>query len=122
MRPRRPRRAQQPRRASPRPGLSVSWTIPPFMELVALDPRNAPAGPHRKICPVFRARVRFVTTDYTSLPPDLPAPQDDGAADHLPGMRIPALTLESSAGPVDLTELASERAVIYVYPRTGTPG
>jgi len=63
-----------------------------------------------------------VTTDFTSLPPDLPAPQDDGAAAHLPGMRIPALTLESSQGPVDLAELASERAVIYLYPKTGTPG
>jgi len=61
-------------------------------------------------------------TDFTSLPPDLPAPQNDGAADHLPGMRIPALTLESSEGPVDLAELASERAVIYLYPKTGTPG
>jgi hypothetical protein len=63
-----------------------------------------------------------VTTDFSVLPPDLPAPQDDGAADHLPGMRIPALTLESSAGPVDLAELASGRAVIYLYPKTGTPG
>ncbi len=63
-----------------------------------------------------------MTTDFTSLPPDLPAPLDDGAAAHLPGMRIPALTLESSQGPVDLAELASERAVIYLYPKTGTPG
>jgi peroxiredoxin len=60
--------------------------------------------------------------DYSTLPPNLPAPQDDGAADHLPGMRIPALELESSMGPVDLAGLASERAVIYLYPRTGTPG
>jgi peroxiredoxin len=60
--------------------------------------------------------------DYTTLPPNLPVPQDDGAADHLPGMRIPALELDSSMGPVDLAELASERAVIYLYPKTGTPG
>jgi peroxiredoxin len=60
--------------------------------------------------------------DYSTLPANLPAPQDDGAADHLPGMRIPALHLESSMGPVDLAELASERAVIYLYPKTGTPG
>jgi len=63
-----------------------------------------------------------VSSDFTTLPPDLPAPQDDGAADHLPGMSVPALTLESSAGPVDLAELASGRAVIYLYPMTGTPG
>ncbi len=60
--------------------------------------------------------------DYTTLPPNLPSPQDDGAADHLPGMRIPTLELESSMGPVDLAQLASERAVIYLYPKTGTPG
>jgi peroxiredoxin len=60
--------------------------------------------------------------DYSTLPPDLPAPRDDGAADHLLGLTIPALELESSMGPVDLAELASECAVIYVYPRTGTPG
>lgn len=60
--------------------------------------------------------------DHTTLPPNLPSPQDDGAADHLPGMRIPALELESSMGPVDLAQLASERAVIYLYPKTGTPG
>ena len=63
-----------------------------------------------------------MSSDFTTLPPDLPAPQDDGAADHLPGMSVPALTLESSAGPVDLAELASGRAVIYLYPMTGTPG
>ncbi len=63
-----------------------------------------------------------MTIDFTALPPGLPEPQDDGAADHLPGMRIPALTLDSSMGPVDLAELAAQRAVIYVYPKTGTPG
>jgi peroxiredoxin len=63
-----------------------------------------------------------MTTDFTTLPPDLPAPQDDGAADHLPRMRIPALTLESSMGLVDLAELASQRVVVYLYPKTGTPG
>ena len=26
-------------------------------------------------------------TDYTQLPPDLPVPEDDGGADHLPGIR-----------------------------------
>ena len=63
-----------------------------------------------------------MTIDFTALPPGLPEPQDDGAADHLPGMRIPALTLDSSMGPVDLAKLAAQRAVIYVYPKTGTPG
>ncbi|HSK16894.1 MAG TPA: peroxiredoxin [Gaiellaceae bacterium] len=55
------------------------------------------------------------------LPPDLPAPEDDGAADHLPGMLIPDIVLPSSAGDVALAELAAERLVLYVYPRTGPP-
>jgi len=55
------------------------------------------------------------------LPADLPAPIDDGAAGHLEGMAAPALTLESSVGPVDLAGFAAERAVLYVYPRTGRP-
>lgn len=60
--------------------------------------------------------------DWTALPPDLPVPEDDGAADHLAGLELPGLVLPSSRGPVDLAELAAERAVLYVYPRTGTPG
>ena len=35
---------------------------------------------------------------------------------------MPALVLESSAGPIDLGELCAERAVVYVYPRAGRPG
>jgi peroxiredoxin len=62
-----------------------------------------------------------VTDPYT-LPPNLPVPHDDGAADHLPGRRIPAVTLDSSQGPVDLADFCAERAVVYVYPRTGMPG
>ncbi|MEP6641373.1 MAG: peroxiredoxin [Gaiellales bacterium] len=60
--------------------------------------------------------------DYTTLPANLPVPRDDGGADHLAGMAIPALVLDSSQGPVDLAELCSLRAVIYIYPHTGVPG
>ena len=55
------------------------------------------------------------------LPAGLPIPEDDGAADHLPGLEVPALILPSSVGPVSLAELARERLVLYVYPRTGRP-
>lgn len=55
------------------------------------------------------------------LPDGLPVPVDDGACDHLAGAVVPGLVLESSLGPVDLAELAAERAVLYVYPRTGRP-
>ena len=57
-------------------------------------------------------------TDFTQLPPDLPVPEDDGAADHLPGMELPSLELPSTL-PYDL---GAARLVAYVYPRTGVPG
>ncbi len=57
------------------------------------------------------------------LPPDLPVPEDDGAADHLPGLAIPSLALPATGGAeIDLAELAGGLLVAYVYPRTGTPG
>jgi peroxiredoxin len=58
-----------------------------------------------------------------SLPTDLPAPQDDGAADHLPGTPIPHIVLPSTAGSdVALDQLATGRTVLYIYPMTGQPG
>jgi peroxiredoxin len=63
-------------------------------------------------------------TDYTGLPPGLPVPEDDGAADHLEGLEIPGgVALPSTrGGEVDLAEAAGKRLVAYVYPRTGVPG
>lgn len=62
-------------------------------------------------------------SDYSSLPDDLPAPTDDGAADHLPGAPVPRISLPAtSGGEVDLAELAAGLLVAYVYPRTGVPG
>ena len=60
--------------------------------------------------------------DVYTLPPGLPAPTDDGAADHLLGRMLPQLTLDSSQGPVSLRELSRERLVLYIYPRSGRPG
>ncbi len=60
---------------------------------------------------------------YGALPPDLPAPVDDGAADHLPGRRLEALKLPSTHGGVlDLAAAAEGLLVAYLYPRTGVPG
>jgi len=60
---------------------------------------------------------------FMTLPPNLPVPKDDGAANHLTGMRLPAITLASTANRrVNLADLARERTVIYCYPRTGAPG
>jgi peroxiredoxin len=56
------------------------------------------------------------------LPPGIPAPQDDGGAKHLPGMKLPDIALPAtSGGSVDLSKLKG-RTVVYIYPRTGVPG
>jgi peroxiredoxin len=60
--------------------------------------------------------------DPYTLPQGLPVPEDDGAADHLPGTQLPSLVLDSSLGPIDLAELCAKLGVVYVYPRTGKPG
>lgn len=60
---------------------------------------------------------------FMTLPSNLPVPQDDGAARHLTGMRVPPITLTSTANRrVNLAEIARDRTVIYCYPRTGAPG
>jgi len=62
------------------------------------------------------------THDPNVLPADLPVPDDDGAARHLTGMRLPSLPLAATDGAkVDLAKL-SGRTVVYIYPRTGRPG
>ncbi|MFJ8027850.1 redoxin family protein [Streptomyces sp. NPDC096311] len=62
-------------------------------------------------------------TDYTSVPADLPVPEDDGAATHLPGTKMPHLELQGTGGtPVRLDALGAGRTVIYIYPLTGRPG
>jgi peroxiredoxin len=59
-----------------------------------------------------------LSTDIYSLPPDLPVPEDDGAADHLVGLGLPDLTLASSLGDVRVRDFD----VLYLYPRSGKPG
>jgi peroxiredoxin len=58
------------------------------------------------------------THDPYVLPAGLPAPVDDGAADHLTAAELPDLVLPSSRGAVNLRDFE----VLYVYPRTGRPG
>jgi peroxiredoxin len=56
-----------------------------------------------------------------ALPEGLPVPEDDGACDHLPSLRLPAIPLPSTAGrQVDLSALPG-RTVVYLYPHTGRP-
>lgn len=64
-----------------------------------------------------------VMSDYMSLPTDLPVPEDDGAADHLPGTVVPSLALASTSGEtIRLDGLGAGRTVLYIYPLTGRPG
>jgi peroxiredoxin len=61
--------------------------------------------------------------DPYTLPADLPVPEDDGAAAHLEGMRVPRLELPTTdQRALDLAEAAQRLLVLYVYPRTGRPG
>jgi peroxiredoxin len=58
------------------------------------------------------------TPDWSALP----VPEDDGAARHLPGLRVPSIPLAATDGTsVDLAVHAG-RVVVYGYPRTGRPG
>lgn len=57
-----------------------------------------------------------------SLPSDLPVPEDDGAARHLPGTAMPDLALPSTSGGEVLLSGLRERTVLYVYPQTARPG
>lgn len=62
-------------------------------------------------------------TDMTSLPADLPVPEDDGAAAHLPGTTAPHLELSATDGSVvGLDTLGPGRTVLYIYPLSGQPG
>jgi peroxiredoxin len=58
-----------------------------------------------------------------TLPADLPAPVDDGAADHLRNSRVPDVALRATDGrEISLAKLEGRRVVVYAYPRTGRPG
>ncbi len=62
------------------------------------------------------------THNPTILPPNIPAPKNDGAARHLPGKKLPDLALPATSGAaVNLAKLTG-RTVVYIYPRTGVPG
>jgi peroxiredoxin len=56
-----------------------------------------------------------------ATPNDLPVPIDDGACDHLPGLRLPNIALRSTAGHDLVLADLDGRTVVYCYPRTGRP-
>ncbi len=59
--------------------------------------------------------------DLTVLPANLPVPEDDGACDHLKGMRFPSVPLIATSGnKIDIG--SNQGAVaIYFYPLIGRP-
>jgi peroxiredoxin len=59
--------------------------------------------------------------DIHTLPPDLPVPEDDGAADHLLNAVVPPIELEATTGEtIDVAGLPG-RTILFCYPRTGRP-
>lgn len=60
-------------------------------------------------------------TNLTELPKELPVPSDDGAADHLLGMKLPQVTLHATTGlQVNVGQIPGV-LVLYCYPMTGQP-
>ncbi len=60
--------------------------------------------------------------DPYSLPADLPVPEDDGGARHLPGTRVPGLALGATNGEQVVLADLTGWTVVFAYPRTGRPG
>ncbi|MDB5484982.1 MAG: putative thiol-specific antioxidant related protein, partial [Tardiphaga sp.] len=52
----------------------------------------------------------------------IPAPVDDGGADHLEGMTIPPIALRATDDTSVVLEELTGRTVVFAYPRTGEPG
>ncbi|MFF3319776.1 MerR family transcriptional regulator [Streptomyces sp. NPDC003035] len=70
--------------------------------------------------PTKESRAMLPTAD--PLPAGLPTPVDDGAADHLPGRTLPALSFSGTDGShVRLDAVSDGRWVLFLYPLTGDP-
>ena len=59
---------------------------------------------------------------YETMPEDLPQPIDDGACDHLIGMKLPDIDLPATDGSVVNLSEQKRKTVVYCYPMTGKPG
>ena len=60
--------------------------------------------------------------NLNQLPDNLPVPLDDGAADHLRGLILPQISLQSTQGKDIAIGGIGGRVVIYCYPMTGQRG
>ena len=61
-------------------------------------------------------------TSFETMPDYLPKPIDDGACDHLVGMKLPDIDLMATDGTTVNLSVISRLTVIYCYPMTGKPG
>lgn len=59
--------------------------------------------------------------DYTSLPSDLPVPEDDGTGDHLVSKTLPDLTLNATGQTKVRLSQVIGWVVIFCYPLTAKP-
>ena len=59
---------------------------------------------------------------YETLPDGLPVPQDDGACDHLMGLKLPDVALMSTQGQMVNLSTLDGKVVVYCYPMTGQEG
>lgn len=64
-------------------------------------------------------RVAYDSVDWTILPPGLPVPEDDGAADHLPGRAVPPIALLATSGGTVTVGAMPGRTILYAYPAAG---
>jgi peroxiredoxin len=62
--------------------------------------------------------TNFMDVDWSNLP----APADDGAARHLPGLSLPDIALSATDGTVVSLATLKGRTVVFAYPMTGRPG
>jgi peroxiredoxin len=62
--------------------------------------------------------AQFLEVDWSRLP----RPEDDGAARHLPGIRVPPVALPATDGSSVALGGLPGRSLVYVYPMTGRPG
>ncbi|MGF1649461.1 MAG: peroxiredoxin [Hyphomicrobiaceae bacterium] len=79
-------------------------------------PQHAPSDEQRKAG--TSENPDLLRVDWSKIP----APEDDGAAAHLPGLKLASIALPATdASTVDLARLPG-RTIVFAYPRTGVPG
>ncbi|WP_406278850.1 redoxin family protein [Streptomyces sp. NBC_00191] len=72
---------------------------------------------------LFDKEIPLMLPQADPFPENLPAPEDDGAADHLRGLKLPPLTFTDTNGMITrLDQVSGGRWVLYIYPLTGEPG